>query len=292
LYCVILKISKGGIMVRRAGSMNSASRPSGGSDAKQPIQFDVLAKTADGDRKLLYQRVESYIKTLLNSSDYAPGDRIPSERDFAERLNVNRATVRRAVAKLIEDGVLEGYGTGGTRVATPKLSRKLDIYRSIGVGRVITAGGGIPSNKLLHFHVEPAGPRMAEHLRVSESDDITILRRLWSVDDRPFCIETSYLVTRLLPDLTAEDLVAGQSLYAFLRTRYGYETVNTERTITVAYLNGMESRLLEMPEGAAALSMRLTVETSSGDVIEYMNSINNPKLVVFRTDEKTKLSLD
>lgn len=282
-------------MARRADASKTSRPDPDGPDGDRTAQSApgpaLLVGKGSGSQGLLYQRVESYIKTLLSSSDYAPGDRIPSERDFAERLNVNRATVRRAVAKLIEDGILEGYGTGGTRVARPKVSRKLDIYRSIGVGRVITGEGGQPSNKLLHFHVEPADARTAERLRIAESEDITIVRRLWSVNQRPFCIETSYLVTRLLPDLTAEDLVAGQSLYAFLRSHYGYETVNAERTITIAYLNDMESRLLEMPKGAATLSMRLTVETGTGEVIEYMNSINNPKLVVFRADEKTKLSL-
>ncbi len=252
-----------------------------------------ILKPAEGDsadRGPLFKQVELHIKSLLSSSEYGPGDRIPSERDFAETLGINRATVRRAVNNLIKSGLLEGSGTGGTRVAAAKVARKLDIYRSMGVGRVITEEGGVPSNKLLHFHVEKAGARMAERLHIDEADEVTILRRLWSINDKPFCIEKSYLVTKLVPDLTAEDLVASQSLYALLKSRYGYETINAERTITISYLNDLESRLLDLPSGSAALSLRLKVETSDGRAIEYMNSLNNPKLVVFRTNEKERSS--
>ncbi|BCH67824.1 GntR family transcriptional regulator [Allorhizobium ampelinum] len=255
---------------------------------RQILSEAASGTTASSGKGPLFRQVEQHIKELLTSSEYGPGDRIPSERDFAETLGINRATVRRAVANLIKAGLLESNGTGGTRVAAAKVARKLDIYRSIGVGRHITEEGGISSNKLLHFHVEKASARMAERLRIAEDDDVTILRRLWSINQKPFCIETSYLVTKLVPDLTAEDLITGQSLYALLKSRYGYETINADRTITISYLNDLESRLLEMTPGAAVLSLRLTVETSDGQAIEYMNSLNNPKLVVFRTNEKDR----
>lgn len=249
-----------------------------------------LARTSDGEHRMpLYKQVEEHIRTLLGSSDYAAGDRIPSERDFALSLNVNRATVRKAVNNLALDGLLENNGTGGTRVAAPKLTRKVDIYKSIGVGRVITGMGGTPSNSLLHFHTEAAGARIAEHLGIDEQDDVTILRRLWKINETPFCIETSYLISRLVPGLAAEDLVGGQSLYALLASRYGIKTTNAERTITIAHVNELEARLLGMQVGAAALALRLLVETHDGTPIEYMSSINNPKMVVFRADERIPL---
>lgn len=249
-----------------------------------------IDRGASGQRRPpLYRQVEEHIKSLLSSSDYAAGDRIPSERDFALSLNLNRATIRKAVNNLVGAGLLESNGTGGTRVAAPKLTRKVDIYKSIGVGRVITGTGGTSSNSLLHFHTEPAGARIAEHLGVDEKEDVTVLRRLWKINDTPFCIETSYLVSRLVPGLAAEDLVGGQSLYGLLASRYGIETTNAERTITIAHVNELEARLLGMQVGAAALALRLLVETREGRAIEYMSSINNPKMVVFRADESIPL---
>jgi len=47
-------------------------------------------------------------------SRYRPGDRLPSERDLAERLCVNRGAVREALRSLAQLGILE-IGPGGAR---------------------------------------------------------------------------------------------------------------------------------------------------------------------------------
>ena len=232
---------------------------------------------------LRYQKVEEHIRDLLKSTEYGPGDRLPSERDLAGALGVNRLTVRRAVNNLIQIGLLEGNGTSGTRVAAPKMIRRVDVYRSVGVHRIITGVGGAPSNKLLHFQIAAASSKVAERLKIDEGEEVIIVRRVWNIDGKPFCIETSHLVSGMVPGLTADDLVAGQSLYELLSTRYGLETVNAERTITVAHVNDIEGRLLDVPTGTAVLALKLLVETKDKRPIEYMTSINNPKLVVFRT---------
>lgn len=232
---------------------------------------------------LRYRKVEEYLKKLLTSSEYAVGDRIPSERDLAERLRVNRLTVRRAVNNLIRAGLLEGNGTGGRRVAAPRMVRPLEVYRSIGMDRVIAGAGGTPSNKLLHFEIAAAGPQIAAKLKIDEDAEVIVVRRIWAIDSMPFCLETSYLAAHLVPGLCADDLVAGQSLYALLRTRYGHETVNAERTITVAHVNEMEARHLNLEPGAAGLALRLSVDTVDGRPIEYMVSINNPNMVAFHS---------
>ncbi len=233
---------------------------------------------------LRYQKVEEYIRKLLASSGYSSGDRLPSERDLADLLSVNRLTVRRAVNNLIATGLLEGNGTGGTRVAPPRMTRPLEGARSVGVDRVIAGLGGTPSNRLLHFEITRVpGTHIAGKLGLSEEDEVILLRRVWSIDATPFCLETSYLAAHLLPGLAADDLVAGQSLYATLRDRYGYETINAERTISIAYIDETEARHLDMPPGSAALALRILVHTMQAQPIEFTVSINNPNYVAFST---------
>lgn len=90
-----------------------------------------------GARKLRYQKVEDHIRRMLSSGEFGSGDRIPSERDLADLLHVNWLTVRKAVSNLVSEGLLESNGTGGTRVAAPTFVRPADIYRSVGIDRLI-----------------------------------------------------------------------------------------------------------------------------------------------------------
>ena len=45
-------------------------------------------------------RVVAEILTLIEQRRYLPGERLPSERDLAERFAVGRATIREAVTTL------------------------------------------------------------------------------------------------------------------------------------------------------------------------------------------------
>ena len=143
--------------------------------------------------------------------------------------------------------------------------------------------------KAIRFDLEDESTCSVMPARFAHDADVVVVRRVWSIDRTPFCVETSHLAAQLVPDLAADDLVAGQSLYLLLRSRYGHEIVNGHRTIGVAYVSDADARLLDMKSGAPALALRLVVETAEGRPIEYMTSLNNPDLVTFST-EKVQLA--
>jgi GntR family transcriptional regulator len=232
----------------------------------------------------VYRQIEQYVRDLINSPDYGPGDRVPSERALAEMLGANRMTVRKAIDGLVALGILERNGTSGTRIPLPRVVRPADARTSLGITRIIQSSGGTPGNKLLHFQEQRASGRIAEKLQLKEDEPIIVVRRLWMVDNLPFCIETSHLPAERVPDLAAEDLIAGQSLHSLLRTRYGISTFGGERIISVAICTDMEARLMDLPPRSPCLLLRLVVADQDGRPVEYMTSVNHPQLVVFKTE--------
>lgn len=233
-----------------------------------------------------YKQIQAYIQELLDSADYNPGDRIPSERALAEQLGRNRMTVRKAIEGLIAMGLLERNSTSGTRIPIPRVTRPIDSsFGSQGIRRIIQAGGGTAGNKLLHFEQARASERVAKRLKLEVGADIVMFRRLWTANETPICIETSHLPLALVPDLAAQDLMAGESLYSLLHNRYGIGAMRGEREIGVTTCNEMEAKLLDLGVGTACLSLQLQVHDEGGQPIEFMRSVNHPKLVVFKTGQ-------
>lgn len=233
--------------------------------------------------KPIYIQVQDHVLNLINGPDYAPGDRVPSERMLAETLGVNRMTVRKAMDKLVERQVLERNGTSGTRLPLPQVTRPIDVRSSLGITRIIRDTGAVPGNRLLHFGEAHATESVARRLNLPVGSELVMFRRLWTVNEMPFCVETSYLPAVRFPDLIAEDLVSGQSLYALLIEKYGVRIGSADREISVGTSTDLEARLLRIESGSHMLVLRLVAHDEAGKPIEYMKSVNHPLHVVFRT---------
>ncbi len=71
----------------------------------------------------LYERIAEQIAAEVRSGALAPGERLPSERDLARRLEVGRSSVREALAALQLDGVVDIRPGAGTFVAADARAR-------------------------------------------------------------------------------------------------------------------------------------------------------------------------
>lgn len=64
----------------------------------------------------LYLQIHQQIRQLILTGDLPVGTRLPSERDLADMLEVNRTTVSKAYQELFADGLVEGQVGRGTVV--------------------------------------------------------------------------------------------------------------------------------------------------------------------------------
>jgi DNA-binding FadR family transcriptional regulator len=64
-----------------------------------------------------YEHVAERLAAEIRSGAFAPGERLPSERELSRRLEVGRASVREAIAALQVQGVIETRPGSGSFVA-------------------------------------------------------------------------------------------------------------------------------------------------------------------------------
>lgn len=69
--------------------------------------------------QLVYVALAEHIVARVQAGDLHPGARLPSERDLAAEYGVAYMTVRRAMARLREQGWVETVHGKGTFVADP-----------------------------------------------------------------------------------------------------------------------------------------------------------------------------
>ena len=58
----------------------------------------------------IYIRIHNDLKESIEKGKWQVGDRIPAERELAEKYGVSRMTLRQAVQTLVDEGILERRG--------------------------------------------------------------------------------------------------------------------------------------------------------------------------------------
>lgn len=71
-----------------------------------------------------YIQIHDQIKSEIDQKIWKIGERLPSERDLAEKFQVSRMTLRQAITLLVEEGVLERRVGSGTFITSTRVQEK------------------------------------------------------------------------------------------------------------------------------------------------------------------------
>ena len=67
-------------------------------------------------REHFWSHIANELAQAIGQGVYAPGERLPSEHSLAERFGVNRHTIRRSLAALVQRGLVRAEQGSGTYV--------------------------------------------------------------------------------------------------------------------------------------------------------------------------------
>lgn len=215
----------------------------------------------------LYLRLQDGLKEAISRGDLKPLEALPGERDLAESFGVSRVTIRKALAGLVESGLLNQRQGSGTFVAVRPKRVEQALSRLTSFSDDMRLRGLAPTVKWLKREISLATPQEAMRLSLSPSETVCRLRRLRLANDTPMAIEMAVISTRYLPD---PDLVT-ESLYATLERR-GVRPVRALQRLSAANLAKEEAHLLEVAPGAAALAIDRLSFLENGAPVEFTHS--------------------
>jgi GntR family transcriptional regulator len=212
----------------------------------------------------LYLRLQDRIKAAIERGDLKPLDALPGERDIAEAFAVSRVTVRKALAGLVETGLLRQRQGSGTFVAaaTPRVEQALSRLTSFSDDMRLR--GLEPTVRVLKSVVSLASPEEAMRLSLSPSERVSRLHRLRLAGGVPMAIERATIPERFLPD---PDVVK-TSLYEVLEAR-GVLPVRALQRLRATNLGAEDAALLGVEADAAALAIERVSFLESGAPVEF-----------------------
>jgi len=163
-----------------------------------PSTLHGMADTIQGlerivsDPRSLSVQVAERIRELIASEALLPGQRLPTEADFSDRFGVGRTTVREALKRLENDGLIQvRRGLGRFVSAAPALRRPLT--RLEGVTEMMQASGYQVTNRVLSVAIQLPTEDERNVLRLSQSTEVIRLERLRLCGDEPYIYSVDVL---------------------------------------------------------------------------------------------------
>lgn len=218
----------------------------------------------------LYHQLREFLLERIESGEWQPGDRLPTEDELCERYQISKTTVRQALNSLATEGVLLRKQGRGTYVAEPKIEQGPIELTSFSeeMGR----RGLSPSSKILELEEIPATRKIAKELDLTEDESVFMIKRLRLADDEPMGIQTAYLPAVLFPGLLNEDLSG--SLYQILKEKYGLAPAFATEVYFATLLEGHEAELLKASSSSlVGLVVERRAFSQNECPIEFVSSI-------------------
>lgn len=216
----------------------------------------------------IYYQLEEQIKKQIESGELQPGDMLPSEREYAELINVSRMTVRQAMNNLVDDGYLYRQKGRGTFVAEKKVEQELGSLTSF--TEDMKARGLVPSSKLLSFEIIPATEKIANHLQIKEYAPVYEIKRIRFADQVPMALEIVYASANLIKGLTEEKV--NHSLYQYIEEQLYLKIGHATQSVEASIASEIEGELLNIRKGSPILLLQRNTYLEDGTPLEFVKS--------------------
>lgn len=228
--------------------------------------FEPLAEQADSG--LRYVQLRKRLEDAITEKRLPAGTQLPSERDIATRTGMSRVTVRKAMAPLVEAGLITRRRGSGAVVNTVQPKMEQSLSRLTSFTEDMALRGMTLTSKVLDCGVYAPTPEEVMALGLPPTEQVARITRLRIADQRPLAIETASLPAQILP---APEVVQ-RSLYAYLGTK-GLRPVRAVQRISATIVPEKDAALLEISPGMAGLSITRRSFLPTGQAIEHTRSL-------------------
>jgi GntR family transcriptional regulator len=239
-----------------------------------------LTEQSNGHNRYRYEEVRDRVLSFIASEPLDRGDRLPTERQFADLFNVSRPTLRQALNLLAKDGLIDRRQGSGTFVAERRVV--IDVRVLASLTRSIVASSMTPGAKVLKSEIRPASRELAARFAVPPQTLLQHFERLRYADKLIVAFERSWFPASIAPDLSAHDL-EHRSIYDVLEREYGVRLLRAEQEFDASVADQEIAGLIGCEPGAPVMVVyRLSFDFNNRPV-EYAVDRYLPTRSTFRS---------
>ncbi|MFV0252995.1 MAG: GntR family transcriptional regulator [Beutenbergiaceae bacterium] len=194
-------------------------------------------------------RAREEIYRLIETGVFAPGQKLPGERDLAEQVSVSRVVLREALAYLEHEQKVRSSPWRGWYVTAPRMAERVTLQSFSEMAR---ARGLAPGAKVQRRLTRPATFQEAGALAIAPTAGVHEVHRLRTLDGVAACYDVSVMALDRTPGIEEANL-DDASLYQVLEHTCGVRVVRTDYRMRADGATAEIAEALTIDAGAPVL---------------------------------------
>lgn len=179
--------------------------------------------------------VREQILDIIGRMDLLKNNKLPSENQLANKLQVSRSTIRTVLSVLEDEGKVFRRHGSGTYVNPYAFKISTTLYPQVYFTDLIKNSGYTPTIELLDVQVLPAEGNAAARLETAPGEKVVEVRKIYKADGRIciYCIDCmrhSAFTPALLEKLKRENVSIFQFMEQYTDIRVAWDMVYLEAT--------------------------------------------------------------
>ena len=232
----------------------------------------------------LHISISQQIQQQIDSGKYLPGDKLPSERELIKIYRVSRITIRRAIANLVQQGLVITHQGKGVFVSEQKkvaynLANPLTFLE-----RDLQAKGISLSLQNLVFERVTPPPEVRAILNLPSSNPTAYLQKKLLLTDS---VAGGMDITYILPELGVELATELKENMTFpVLERHNHKVDRVSAIIECTNANLELSEYLAVPLGHPLLVYRHTAYTTNNRAVLHGETISRGDRFCYSVEQR------
>lgn len=219
----------------------------------------------------IYYQLAKLIEGQILRGELKPGEALPTETEIANRFEISRMTVRRAIAELISAGMVNPQQGKGTFVSSPKLNNM--VFELNNFNQEIKDFGLKLSTTLLGAHIVRADERLMSIFQLENKNTrLLYFRTVVSAEDERLAYERKYTIySKSKPILEAN--LKDPTLSGLVTANSDVLPVRTKKVLQVSVTSEEEAAILGIGVNAPIFVIEETLYDLDNKPVGWSKSI-------------------
>jgi DNA-binding GntR family transcriptional regulator len=233
----------------------------------------MMTRKNPDDALPMYSKISLLIRNRIQSGQYERGQKLPTEDEFVKEFGASKITIRHALSRLAEEGLIERFRGRGTFVAEKlALKEKFTVTNLHDIVRALESSA-IKSIEIERLQVsETRIPReITNFFNLSGDDTITRVQRVIWHDKVPIAFHENYLTADLARHITKKNLYRKRSIIKLLKEEIGLVVGKGEMYFEAVGIDGEIAPFLHCQSLNPVINIRVFFRSDSDEPIEIVN---------------------